>query len=447
MSDTQRDHLFISYAWEDGAFAEWLALKLTAEGYKVWCDRLKLLGGESYPQDIDKAIREQTFRLIAVLSKHSINKANPLKERTLALSLARERGEDFLIPLNLDGIAPTEIGWMLSDLTYISFCLSWAEGFTQLLKKLQSIGAPRPLVDGKKTISQWFATRNNVSSTPENLWTNLIEIKELPQTLLRFTIINPAPIEVLAAWPHYQESGNSIWALEPPQEYTASLYPVEAVEWAAPYAGSRSKFTNIITYLLKRYLRMHCLRRGLIETGDGQYVYFPFGLLPDNRISYTGYNGRKAWVQVVGERTFKTGPKSREQCRYHLSPVFLPTLQRYSRPVVQVRMRLYLTDQQGRPLEARRALRRRKKIAKDWWNHQWLSRVLAVTNWLADGADCFNLALTSHCRIIVAGEPICLEAPVGIDDGSVVPYGTSEETELTGEEPEDDLSENDEDLE
>ena len=27
------DHLFISYAWEDGALAEWLALKLTAAGY------------------------------------------------------------------------------------------------------------------------------------------------------------------------------------------------------------------------------------------------------------------------------------------------------------------------------------------------------------------------------------------------------------------------------
>ena len=38
-----RDHLFISYAWEDSQLAEWLALKLTAEGFKVWCDRLKLL--------------------------------------------------------------------------------------------------------------------------------------------------------------------------------------------------------------------------------------------------------------------------------------------------------------------------------------------------------------------------------------------------------------------
>jgi len=50
------DHLFISYATEDAGFAEWLSVRLAAEGYKVWCDRTNLLGGESYPKDIDRAI-------------------------------------------------------------------------------------------------------------------------------------------------------------------------------------------------------------------------------------------------------------------------------------------------------------------------------------------------------------------------------------------------------
>ena len=61
-----RDHLFISYATEDFALAEWLALRLTIEGYKVWCDRFELLGGESYPKDIDKAMKEKTFRVLAL---------------------------------------------------------------------------------------------------------------------------------------------------------------------------------------------------------------------------------------------------------------------------------------------------------------------------------------------------------------------------------------------
>jgi hypothetical protein len=70
---TARDHLFISYASEDGDFAEWLSVRLTAEGYKLWCDRTHLLGGESYPNDIDHAIKERTFRLLALLSHASRN--------------------------------------------------------------------------------------------------------------------------------------------------------------------------------------------------------------------------------------------------------------------------------------------------------------------------------------------------------------------------------------
>jgi hypothetical protein len=98
MSNTVRDHLFVSYATEDEDFAEWLSLRLTTEGYRVWCDRIKLLGGESYPRDIDAAIKDRTFRLLAVLSPHALQKPNPLKERTLPLNLGRQRGEQFLIP-------------------------------------------------------------------------------------------------------------------------------------------------------------------------------------------------------------------------------------------------------------------------------------------------------------------------------------------------------------
>ena len=49
MAGNAQDHLFISYASEDQALAKWLALKLTAAGYRVWCDQFKLLGGKIIP--------------------------------------------------------------------------------------------------------------------------------------------------------------------------------------------------------------------------------------------------------------------------------------------------------------------------------------------------------------------------------------------------------------
>ncbi len=77
------DHIFISYAWEDRVVADWLTLRLTVAGYRVWCDRFKILGGERFPEHIDNAIRDRAFRMVGILSRHSLHKANPEAERTL----------------------------------------------------------------------------------------------------------------------------------------------------------------------------------------------------------------------------------------------------------------------------------------------------------------------------------------------------------------------------
>ena len=174
------DYLFISYATEDGELAKWLTLRLTTEGYKVWCDSVKLLGGESYPRDIDKAIKTQTFRMLALISKNSLTKENPLKERTLGHSITRERKIDFVIPLLVDAIRSDELDWMDSDLTYIPFRDSWAQGLLQLLKKLRSINAPKPLSNGAQLVSNWVAQQSSFTAKQERLWTNLFEIKSMP---------------------------------------------------------------------------------------------------------------------------------------------------------------------------------------------------------------------------------------------------------------------------
>jgi hypothetical protein len=137
--------LRLSYATEDAALADWLTLKLTAEGYLVWCDRFKMLGGERWPEDIDKAIKNQTFRMPHLLSKYSLSKEGPAKERQLALSISKEREEDFLIPLKVYGLANSELPWRLSDINMIA-CENWANGLKQLLKKLSEAECPKPLM-------------------------------------------------------------------------------------------------------------------------------------------------------------------------------------------------------------------------------------------------------------------------------------------------------------
>lgn len=149
-----RDHLFVSYAQENWALAEWLTLRLTAENYRVWCRSFQVLGGERYPQDIDDAIRNSTFRVIALLSRASMSDPHAIKERMLALHLARERNIDFLLLLNVDGLRFTECDWMTSDVTFLPFHEHWTTGFSQLLKKLRVIDTPRTLVNGRQIATE-----------------------------------------------------------------------------------------------------------------------------------------------------------------------------------------------------------------------------------------------------------------------------------------------------
>src|SRR5690606_22499892 len=125
--------LFISYAYEDEVFARWLARKLAFHGYGVWFDQIKLLGGESWVEEVGVAIKERSARVLALLSKDSISKDHPRKERTMAQAVGKKLEiNDFLIPLNLDG---TEPDWKVSDISWISFRESWAHGLRRLLKK------------------------------------------------------------------------------------------------------------------------------------------------------------------------------------------------------------------------------------------------------------------------------------------------------------------------
>jgi len=53
-----RNMIFVSHANpEDNLFTRWLALRLAREGYPVWSDLTKLLGGEDFWRDIEVAIR------------------------------------------------------------------------------------------------------------------------------------------------------------------------------------------------------------------------------------------------------------------------------------------------------------------------------------------------------------------------------------------------------
>jgi hypothetical protein len=369
MSGGTRTHLFISYATEDALFVDWLCLRLLNEGYRVWCDRLKLLGGESYPIDIDDAILRHAHRFIAVLSRSSIRKPNPVKERTSALCLGRERKENFVIPLNLDGLTPSELGWMQSDLTFIAFS-NWMEGLRLLLKNLQAAGTPK--ADSPTSVASLLEKSSCVIDTPETLWSNLVPIRRMPARLYRYEhdVAMPASSAqgAEAAWPHFRENSSVCWSFQAPPEDLVDRYRFSlrgtCDDWrTAP--GPDINFHNLGKKVINSTLFYRLLSAGLRYDAENHYTYVP-NELRYKRLTFRTPDG-SGWIKAVGQRSFWTA-KGRVSVRYHLSPILRAWLDFGDRDFVRVGTRLYLTELDGTPISSDQMQSRRKAICKSWWN-------------------------------------------------------------------------------
>jgi hypothetical protein len=160
-NNQERHMLFLSHATpEDNAFARWLALQLANEGYPVWCDLTKLLGGEDFWKDIQEAIRKRSIRFLFVLSRSSNTKEGTLQELACAKAVAAQVSSeirDFIIALKIDDLPYSEVDIEIQRLNHISFTGSWASGLNQLLKKLAKDNVPEDPRFNPDSVSSWWA--------------------------------------------------------------------------------------------------------------------------------------------------------------------------------------------------------------------------------------------------------------------------------------------------
>jgi hypothetical protein len=434
MDSVARDHLFINYATEDAVFADWLALRLASEGYRVWYDRIKLLGGESYPKDIDDAITTRVFRMIAVLTRRSIHKPTPLKERTLALNLARERNAEVVIPLKLEQLSPSELGHQLSDLTFISFDRSWASGFASILKKLQSVDCPRESAAGRARVGRWLAETECVKASPERLWSNLFPLRSIPERVHLFALRRKEAFQDAdRRWPVAREDETHVWAFAPPEEGLGiDARPSErSFLWKEKREILGRPTSAIVSNLIRRTVELDSIRRQLRPVPDKHQVYFPSGVLLGDWLTFRSYDEEKSRVQVVGERTHKLSDGTRSRTVYSLAFGVRPILKAFGEPVLRLSVTAYFMDAEGKGLSSGLAGRKRRVLGKSWWNHEWLVRTLACGSWITNAQEERSLLNTSSGNLVVGRRPLTYSFPWSVDESVL---GATEE-----EQPEDEI--------
>jgi TIR domain len=420
-----RDHLFISYAWEDRAFARWLALRLTAEGYKIWIDQFELLGGESWPRNIDIAIKSpRTFRVLGLLSKHSIAKPNPLKERTLALNIAKKSGmEGFLIPLNVDGLTSTDLDWLTSDITFVPFATSWSKGLAQLLKLLNREQCPRGDGDGRAIASRVAASFDTVVDADELLTSNASAFIQVPETITAYRVSPKLEKEsaslrdALRDWACYSVSPHRVFAFHPPGADLATWLKVEVAQsykWRDVVNIEGIEPLNVVIRLLRGCIETRLCLVGFRWSAGTEAYAFP-GLHGQNcRVVLP--DGAKTTVQHSGERTFFRVGQPKVKYRYRLAVKLAVERGVTDEFNLLWRLRFHLTDANGEPLPATQHLSRRKHLTKHWHNYHWLVRHLASMQRCADSDGCIRVGPSGSGQVVLNCEPASFTVARRIDE-------------------------------
>lgn len=412
----QRDHLFISYATENSALADWFARKLAAQGYAVWYDRFKLLGGEPWPQDIEVAIDQRTFRMLALISHASKDKRNPTGERKKGEAVGKREGiADFVIPLNVD-LATSDVPWDLMGTQYIDFSHSWAKGLVGVLTKLDRLGAPKALTDGAALVHQTVVESSALRTRNETLISNCLQIRELPTEILKCVFVDELTTQdkdrLREHWPFRPLGDESVLALtEPPPQAIGSnrLDFIERIKWRSVEDVVGLKTRDAIVSLIHSSVDTHLRKTGFVRDDHGWHV--PHDFRPRSRLEFEYPQGGGSWVLGSGQRYFGRG-KARKPYRYHLGAnARVLRSNSIDDLALMVKLRVHITTTSGDDVGRRGRFARRKHLCKGWYNNEWMARTLALTQalWTEDGLICAS-------GVIIDGWPILLTSPVGIDE-------------------------------
>ncbi len=420
----ERKHLLISFAPQDSALAEWLSRRLTAEGYDVWCERFKTLSDEPYPDDPDEAIKNRAFAVIALYSRASLQNPEITRQRAIALDVNKEQRHKFLIPINVDGIAPTQLDRITASLDFISFISNWAIGLRELLNKLQAIGCPKSLNNGGRFAIESYFEKRILSDQSETVISNCLPIERIPEVIHRVQAKQDIPKERLeklqTEWAFRKLDSKMFLSFHQPPLSLVTEFEMKSAGgsvWRHVSTINKIHSRDLVVELVKKSLLVKCYQKGLIHCPETYLNYFPIGLVEKDRLKFLKPDGSKSYVRASGQRTYPKLPES-EKYRYYLAPTFTVTQNLFDDFVVLLRVRVRITDAEEKLLSKRASLSRRKHLCKNWWNDEWLNRTLAISQFLAE-EEHILIGDKNDELIKINAAPITMTAPQGINEATL----------------------------
>lgn len=431
-----RDTLLLSHANpEDNEFTLWLALQLANEGYRVWCDLTKLLGGEVFWDDIEAVIRERAAKVVYVLSRSSNTKDGALRELHLAQSLAkREKLSDFVIPAHVDDLPYSDVTIELTRVNAIPFENSWAKGLAVLLQKLEEDRVPRDASFNRGAVNDWwrsqFGTGQGIRNEPELIVSNWFKVQNLPSVIYehRVTREKPGLVDFDVAklpYPGIWLSDLALLTFAEAEDFKDYLAPNFLIDKSREirlddFLAGRDLLRDGPKFMAQ-ILRLawdHALGMKLpaYEGADGRFCYyFKKGTAVGDSVSFVDTSGKKGHRGMVGYKTM-LGGKVR-YWHYGLSgkPVIRPDTLFLLKGHV-----LFSDDGSNLWINKDQMAKARRNQCRNWWNDEWRDRMYAAITYLADPTGDVLFPLGATVNFSLSKQPISFECPVSYFEPGVV---------------------------
>jgi TIR domain len=430
-STPARRALFISHATpEDNDYVRWLGAKLSAMGYEVWADVMRLHGGVDWARQLENALRHRAAKMLLVCTPSGLEKQGVRNEIEIATQVAKTLNDDsFIIPLRLEAY---EAPFRIAHIQYIDFKAGWARGLSELTDLLGDQGITR---SPQNDLDIWLGTHSDgadkllLKSQP--LVSNWLELRQNPSHIHYCEPLVGSSVErfqsrTLHPWPVVPHRGGVVSFANPetygelsnqlPGKLVASIdthaflltgwsaYGIDALQARRMYADLGSQaFDNF------------CRTRGLKAYGgaNGRVSWWGDIKTASVRQVKFDWNYRRGSRQIIGQ-------SGKRGVHWH----YALNAQLRTAPIHHLRLsaRLVFTDNGLDALEdPRRSHKLRRSFAKGWRNPRWRDMLCAYIWWIADGRSELLLPVGAHEMICLALPPMQFSCPVSVAESGDLP--------------------------
>ena len=429
-----RESIFISHATpEDNDFVRWLGARLELAGYSVWHDLGRLKGGDYFWDKIEAAIRNESFRFLAVVSTVAVNKQGVKDEWGLAQTIEKSL-PGFVIPLRLDEYDFSLLPISIHRKNVIDFASGWHGGLASLLDTLADANAPKVSDPDPRAARHWLPEskegaiqRTEAKESLDSTWLRVISLPPIETARILSSQREIKVTERNRTIPWFEHE-DRIVGFAKAQDLVSNMSTSVMLKASAGIDSTmfiqngatigdkpvdareaRKRVSNLVRQAWE--LAMESKGLGVFEQAGGRKVFYVTPELTKGR-------GEKvAFVDVDGRMRRKalTGRSEKRKANWCYAIGMVPQFDEPWR--IELRSTIVFTDDQGKPFEVpAKAHRLRMSFCRNWWNDRWRGFLRAFLALVAEGGSEIKLPVGSGREVVLSATPIMFSSPVGLSD-------------------------------